>query len=131
MKKNNDNMKNASELSDHTGPGIPKITDKELSILTIATVNNEVQYRPGSGVINELISSGKLGVFQNEELKSALASWDGILLKVRYQEQEHSGTRQNLFKILEIVFLRRHSVPLLQSSAPSCSNKSMSPHPPN
>ena len=52
------------------------------------TINAEVQYRPGSGVTSEIISSGKLNIFQNKELKNALAALDGLLLKIRFQENE-------------------------------------------
>lgn len=47
-----------------------------------------MQYRPGSAVVNEIISSGKLNIFKNKELKNALATLDGLLLKIRFQENE-------------------------------------------
>ncbi|MDC6389099.1 DUF6090 family protein [Maribacter sp. PR1] len=79
-------LKNAQELSRYTGPNTPKITEKEFGQLFFGAVNSEVQYRPGSGVTNEIISSGKLNIFQNKELKNALATLDGLMLRIRFQE---------------------------------------------
>jgi len=80
--------KNALELSTYTGPDTPNITEEKFAKLYFGTVNAEVQYRPGSGVTNEIINSGKLNIFQNKELKNALATLDGLLLKIRFQEKD-------------------------------------------
>jgi len=37
--------------------------------------DGEVQYRPSSGVLEEIISSGKLGIFRNDSLRISLSSW--------------------------------------------------------
>ena len=92
---NDRNMENAQKLAKYTGPGAPKITDVDFSKLIFKVLTTEVQYRPGSGVINEIINSGKLSIFRNQELKKALASLDGILLKVRFQEKEEHGKERN------------------------------------
>lgn len=81
-------LKNAQELARHTGPGNPTITDKEFAKLYFGTINAEVQYSPGTGVVNEIINSGKLNIFRNKDLKNAIATMDGLLLKIRFQEKE-------------------------------------------
>ena len=102
MQLNAKNMKNALTLSNFIGPKTPKITEKEFADLLMGTINNEVQYRPGSGVINEIISSGKLTIFSNQDLKKALASLDGLLLKIKFQEdEEHGATRRDLLAMLQ------------------------------
>ena len=88
LELNTKNLKNAVELSAFTGPNLPNITDKTFGKLFFGFLNNEVQYRPGSGVVNEILNSGKLNIFQNKKLKNALASLDGLLLKIRFQEKE-------------------------------------------
>ena len=80
--------KNALELSTYTGPDTPNITEKKFAELYFGTVNAEVQYRPGLGVTDEIINSGKLNIFKNRELKNALATLDGLLLKIRFQEKD-------------------------------------------
>lgn len=62
---NNKQLKNARELSTYTGLKKPQITDKKFGELVLGSINSEVQYRPGSGVVNEIISSGKLTIFKN------------------------------------------------------------------
>ncbi|MAM29148.1 MAG: hypothetical protein CMC13_09000 [Flavobacteriaceae bacterium] len=88
IKLNTELLNSAHELATFTGPDIPSITEKKFAELFFGTVNAEVQYRPGSGVTNEILSSGKLSIFQNKELKNALATLDGLLLEIRFQEKE-------------------------------------------
>lgn len=78
---NNSNRKGALELSKFMGPQKPQLTEVEFSSLFLNTFDTEVQYRPSTGVLSEIISSGKLAIFTNNELKAYLASWDGAVLK--------------------------------------------------
>ncbi len=85
---NTKNINYASELLKHTGPNSPSISDEQFSKLFWSAFSSEVQYRPGNGILNEIISSGKLSIISNKKLKKALASLDGLLLKIRFQENE-------------------------------------------
>jgi hypothetical protein len=98
MKRRNlSNLTAAIEMAKHTGPDQPTITDEKFSGLLFGALNNEVQYRPGTGIINEMISSGSLSIISNPRLKKALASLDGLMLKVRFQESEEvARVRRNL-----------------------------------
>jgi uncharacterized protein YnzC (UPF0291/DUF896 family) len=88
IKLNGSLLQSAQELAKFTGPKTLNITEKKFAELYFGTVNAEVQYRPGSGVTNEIINSGKLNIFRNKELKNALATLDGLLLKIRFQEKD-------------------------------------------
>ncbi len=70
------------------GPQNPQITEEKFRILTSGSLSTEVQYNPSQGVLDEIISSGKLGLFSNYDLKFALSSWSGFLYMVRLQELE-------------------------------------------
>lgn len=95
-------MKKAQEMAKHTGPDKPTISDKELGKIFFGFIGSEVQYRPGTGVVNEIISSGKLNIFRDPELKKSLASLDGLLLKVRFQEKDELGfVRMELTSFLQ------------------------------
>lgn len=100
IKLNNKLFTNAKELSLYTGVENPDISEERFSQLYFDVINSEVQYRPGSGVLNEIISSGKLNLFQNKELKNALAALDGLLLKIRFQENEELAIMR-----VELIFL--------------------------
>ncbi len=90
----------ARELADFTGLEKSTISEKKFAELFFGLANSEVQYRPGTGVTNEVLNSGKLNIFKNEELKEALASLDGLLLKIRFQESEElSFVRYELLKL--------------------------------
>ena len=100
MRINKNNADNALELSNHMGPDIPEITEKEFSILAMNMTNWEVQYRPNQAVLDEIISSGKLVVFRNNQLKFALSSSNGILTKVKFQEKEHAVVRMQVIETM-------------------------------
>jgi Family of unknown function (DUF6090) len=82
------NLNSALEITNYTGPEKPELTEKEFDILFGNTINNEVQFNPSPGVLNEIINSGKMGNFSNGDLKKALASWEAILKRVQFQENE-------------------------------------------
>lgn len=84
------------EILKITGPGVPMVKEIEFEELYSKMVNTEIQYRPSQGVVDEIISSGKLDLFENEKLKNHLSSWSGVLLKIRFQEQELSKVRYDL-----------------------------------
>ena len=54
----------------------------------MGTINAEVQYRPSNGVIVEIISSGKLELFEYDSLRFLISGWEGELQKVRFQEKD-------------------------------------------
>ncbi len=88
MNHNNKNVDYALKIVDNIGPEGPEITEEEFGILMTGALSREIQFNPNQGVLDEIISSGKLGLFGNHELKFALSSWNGLLQKVRLQEQE-------------------------------------------
>lgn len=97
MKINEQNLNNALELSKFTGPIPPQKSDKELASLLFGVLNKEVFFKNNSGVLEEIIGSGKLVVISNTKLRSSLSSWNGQLVKVRKQEEELARWRFGLF----------------------------------
>ena len=100
IKRNNFNADNALELSKLMGPDNPSITENEFADLAMNMTNLEVQYRPNKAVLDEIISSGKLSIFRNDKLKFGLSSYNGKLVKVKFQEDEHSVTRMQIIAIM-------------------------------
>ena len=99
MHLNQRNAGFASELSKYTGPHEPVLTENEIDSL-ILFIHAEVQYRPGSGVLDEIISSGKLELFSKDQLRHEIASLESVMQAVRFQEQEHSRIRYILLNML-------------------------------
>ncbi len=80
------------ELTRFTGPAEPEINEIEFGALIAQSLLNEIQYRPSEGVLNEILNSGKLGIFKDQ--KSSRTNYLlglEFLTKVRYQELELKG----------------------------------------
>lgn len=92
-KRNKENADNMKILANLMGPAGPDISETELGDLLVAALAVEIQFNPSQGVLDEIISSGKLGIFSNQELRFALSSWSGRLYKLRVKEQELSRLR--------------------------------------
>lgn len=85
---NNYNLSSARELSAALGSKTSNISVEEFQKLVMGTINAEVQYRPSNGVIVEIISSGKLELFEDDSLRFLISGWEGELQKVRFQEKD-------------------------------------------
>lgn len=86
--RNKENADNMVKLVNHMGPAGSEITEGEIGDLLRGSLSYEVQFNPSQGVLDEIISSGKLGMFSSHELRFALSSWSGRLHTVRLDEQE-------------------------------------------
>jgi len=100
MNQNKTNFDYALRILDNTGPESPEITEEEFGRLLRSSLSYETQFDPNQGVLDEIISSGKLSMFRNKELKFALSSWSGILYRVRLQEQELLGMRSRTIEMV-------------------------------
>jgi len=102
MNLNREYTDNALKISDYTGPGDYGITEKEFATLGMSSFSSEVHYNPNQGVLDEIISSGKLGIFSNEELKFALSSWSAVLDRALWQERTHETLRVQIVEIYRV-----------------------------
>jgi len=100
MQLNKSNLEYALIILDNTGPENLKINEVEIGNLLTKSLSNEIQFDPNQGVLNEIINSGKLGVFGSRELKFALSSWSGNLYRVRLQEQELLNMRSRTIELV-------------------------------
>lgn len=110
MNRNELNFNNALRILDNTGPGNPEITEVEFGSLLTKSLSTETQFDPNQGVIDEIISSGKLGIFSSEKLKFALSSWSGILYRVRLQEQELLNMRSRTIEMVRNIANLRKAI---------------------
>jgi len=100
MNRNELNFDNALRILDNTGPENSAITDEEFGRLLTGSLSTETQFDPNQGVLDEIISSGKLNIFSSKELRFALSSWSGILFRVRLQEQELLSMRSRTIEMV-------------------------------
>lgn len=102
MTLNRECTDNALIISDYTGPGNPEITEKEFATLGMNSFSSEVHYNPNQGVLDEIISSGKLGIFSNDELKFALSSWSAVIDRALWQERTHETLRVQIVEMYRV-----------------------------
>ena len=100
MKLNAKGLAYANALLDKMGTSDLDLTEKVFDSLMYRTIVAEIQYRPSPGTLIELVNSGKLSIISNRELRLKLASWDGILTSVLFQEEEHSKPRYKLIDLM-------------------------------
>ena len=100
MKLNERNLKIAHALLGKMGTDDPDLTEKAFDSLMYRTIYAEIQYRPSPGTLVELVNSGNLSIISNRELRLKLASWDGVLASVLFQEEEHSKPRYKLIDLM-------------------------------
>jgi hypothetical protein len=100
MNRNQLNFESAVKILDNTGPRNPEITDETLGKLLMGSLSQETQFDPSQGVLDEIISSGKLVIFSSNELKFALSSWSGHIYRVRLQEQELLDMRSRTIELV-------------------------------
>lgn len=98
---NQHNLKNARRLSALIGNDPSSVPIDTLRKLCLAVINYEVQYRPSSGVINEIINSGKLELFQDDSIRFMISGWDGELSKIRFQEKDELEIARQ--KVAEVI----------------------------
>lgn len=94
------NMENAKRLTSFTGDKAYGLDEGTCIALMGGVIMNELQVRPSTGALVQILSTGNLGIFHNEELKQLLASWEGALLKVRSQEEEYAVFRNKIIQII-------------------------------
>ena len=100
MKLNKRGLEMAHGLLGKMGTDDPNFTEKVSDSLMYRTIYSEIQYRPSPGTLIELVNSGKLSIISNRELRLKLASWDGLLASILFQEEEHSKPRYKLIDLM-------------------------------
>jgi hypothetical protein len=83
----------------YTGPSKPEISEKSFDSLMIMIIGNEVEFEPRNEIVNELISTGKLSLFNNADIRTSLSSWSGAIQRVKFQEAKLSKYR---FQLLDL-----------------------------
>lgn len=94
--QNNSHLENALKIANYVENGDLTLSESEFNICLFNSLLPEVQYRPSPGILNEILNSGKLGIISNTDLRTKLSAWEGVILKVRFQEDEHNLTRLKL-----------------------------------
>ena len=70
----------------------PVLDDTARIDTLIVTMTGEIpMYHPAMGEVEAMLGAGQLGIVRDDSLRTALASWPGILDLLQEVEQEHRG----------------------------------------
>jgi hypothetical protein len=100
IKLNEDHKDQSYRILQSASPASSNLTEQEFDQIFLKTISTEMQYRPRGGVVSEILNSGKLDIFDTR-VRNKLASWEADLLRIRFQEEEHSRYRLSLFGMTE------------------------------
>lgn len=87
IKRNQENRNAAIQIANQIDDPNPKFTSQQLSQLIASSFAYDVEYKPSSAVLNELVSSGSMKDISNDSLKIKLAEWESMLGKIKGQER--------------------------------------------
>lgn len=74
-------FESSKKLMSMLGPNASGYSDSEVDSL-LSDMINYTTYDPSTGVIDEIINSGKLNIIENKILKENISSWSGMLTDV-------------------------------------------------
>ncbi len=74
------------KIGEFTGPSLPVLKEKDLSIMMVGAFKYDSRFTPNQGTINEINNSGKLSFIRDPELRKAFSEWESQLALVHAQE---------------------------------------------
>lgn len=93
------NMESQFVLLNHTGNKSKMITREKfnISLNKLADIN---EFHPRIGYLNDLISSGKLGIINNQILRNKLSSWNAVFDYIKSREIELEKGRDRVTEMI-------------------------------
>lgn len=95
-KLNLNNVQNAFAILEQISPDQPKISAAHFDSLLVNTIASDVVFKPNYEVISELNNSGKLNLFTNAKIRTALVLWPELVQSIKTQESEIARLRLQL-----------------------------------
>jgi hypothetical protein len=76
------------------------VSNKSISLMLHPVFGTDLSYKPSLGVVSDIISSGKLNIVLNKNLRQKLASFESALDYLKIQEDEANSIKQTLKSLL-------------------------------
>jgi len=90
----------AQEFIQHMGPKKTSLDEERFAGLMANGFRDTYSYLPSSGVLKDLINSGKLGLIKNAELRRVLADWDAQINYIKKLEEEGEMASYQVVELL-------------------------------
>lgn len=97
IEKNKENIENSLVILEHTGNKFKG--DFLLDSILISAVSAP-SFNPQNGFLDDLTSSGSLGILKNSQLRSKLSSWTPTLERLAIRERYQEGSEYNLIDFI-------------------------------
>ena len=101
--------KTAIKIGEFTGPSLPSIDEKDLSMYMVGAFKFKPRFVPNLGTMNEINNSGKLSLITDQNLRKSISEWLSQLELVHNQENyvvERRDNSQDFF--IKYANFRRH-----------------------
>ncbi|MBN3521034.1 hypothetical protein JYB62_13575 [Algoriphagus lutimaris] len=79
---------------------LDSVSNKSISFMLDPIFGSDLSYKPSLGVVSDMISSGKLNIILNKNLRQKLASFESSLDYLKIQEEEANNIKQSLKSLL-------------------------------
>ena len=90
---------------------LDSVSNKSISLMIHPVFGSDLSYKPSLGVLSDMISSGKLNIILNKNLREKLASFESSLNYLKIQEEEAYNIKQSLksflFKEISILNIQK------------------------
>jgi hypothetical protein len=99
LSETKNNIKSQFILLNHTGNKSKNITKEKfnVSLNRLADIN---EFYPRNGYLDDLISSGKLGIIKNQILRNKLSSWNSVFDYIKSRELELEKGRDRVSNMI-------------------------------
>ncbi len=79
---------------------LDSVSNKYLKETFRSVLGNQMSFKPSTGVLNDIISSGNLNLIANQKLRQRLASFESSLDFLKLQENNALAVKENLKSII-------------------------------
>lgn len=79
---------------------LDSVSNKSISLMIHPIFGTDLSYKPSLGVLSDIISSGKLNIILNKNLRQKLASFESSIDYLKIQEEEANNIKQSLKSML-------------------------------
>lgn len=76
------------------------VSNKSISLMIHPIFGSDLSCKPSLGVVSDIISSGKLNIILNKNLRQKLASFESSLDYLKIQEEEANNLKKSLKYLL-------------------------------
>lgn len=99
IKINQESIDGAQQILSYMDEGQSSISEEEFSALLVTTFAFDIGFNSNNSLLTEIINSGSLKDFSNQQLKLSLTNWLSTMEDIKKQENDQEDQRQAVFDL--------------------------------